>query len=94
MFEVLRHATEDELSSLRAQFDTMLMLVTPLALWRDAADLGQRCRRRGVNAGSLDLLIASTALYHNAELVTFDADFERIADLCELRVKRLVRPED
>jgi predicted nucleic acid-binding protein len=42
--------------------------------------------------GSLDLLIASTALHHDAELVTFDDDFEQIASASSLRVKRLHRP--
>lgn len=92
VFEVLRHASDEELGPLQAQFDTMQLLVTPQALWRDGTDLGRRCRRRGINAGSLDLLVAATALYHNAELVTFDADFERIASVCALRVTRLVRP--
>lgn len=38
------------------------------------------------------LLVASTALHHNAELMSFDADFEQIADVCALRVNRLRRP--
>lgn len=91
-FEVLRHATEAELPQLHAQFQTIPMLSTPMTLWNDATELGQRCRRRGINVGSLDLLIASTALHHNAELVTFDADFEQIASASSLRVKRLHRP--
>jgi predicted nucleic acid-binding protein len=92
MFEVIRHASDEELGPLQAQFDTMSMLVTPPTLWRDGADLGQRCRRRGITAGSLDLLVAGTALYHDAELVTFDSDFEQIATVCNLRLTRLVRP--
>ena len=92
VFEVLRHASDEELLPLQAQFDTMSMLATPPTLWQDAADLGRRCRQRGINAGSLDLLVASTALYHDAELVTFDSDFERIARVCGLRVTRLQRP--
>jgi predicted nucleic acid-binding protein len=91
-FEVLRHATDDELSHLQAQFETMLVLATPPTLWSEAADLGRRCRRRGINAGSLDLLIAGIALHHDTELVTFDADFERIAEIANIRVKRLHRP--
>jgi predicted nucleic acid-binding protein len=92
MFEVLRHATDDEAEQLQAQFSTMVTLPTPPTLWRDAAVLGQSCRRRGFTAGSLDLLVASTAIYHDAELVTFDTDFERIAEVTNLRVKRLQWP--
>ncbi|HEV7241695.1 MAG TPA: PIN domain nuclease [Thermoanaerobaculia bacterium] len=91
-FEVLRHAADDEVRQINAQFQTMPMLSTPATLWSDAAELGQHCRRRGISVGSLDLLIASTALHHDAELVTFDADFEQIASTSSLRVKRLHRP--
>jgi predicted nucleic acid-binding protein len=41
---------------------------------------------------SLDLLVAAVALHHNAELVSFDTDFEAIAAVSELRLKRLDRP--
>lgn len=92
VFEVLRHATDEELTRLQTQFATMHMLATPPTLWRDATDLGRRCRLRGISVGSLDLLVASTALHHDAELVTFDADFEQIANVCALRVNRLRRP--
>jgi predicted nucleic acid-binding protein len=92
VFEVLRHATDEELTRLQTQFATMHMLATPQTLWRDATDLGRRCRLRGISVGSLDLLVAGTALHHDAQLVTFDADFEQIADVCALRVNRLRRP--
>ena len=68
------------------------MLPTPAALWSKAAELGQACRKGGVNAGSLDLLIATVAIHHDAELVTFDADFQIIANVSALRVKFLRRP--
>jgi predicted nucleic acid-binding protein len=91
-FEVLRYATERELNQLQSQFQTLPMLATPVDLWSEAATLGQRCRREGITAGSLDLLIACVALHHGAELVTFDADFEQIASISPLRVVRLQRP--
>src|SRR4051794_29207230 len=65
-FEVLRYANEAETRQLRAMFRTLPMLLTPPTLWTDAAALGQRCRLHGITAGSLDLLIASVALYHDA----------------------------
>jgi predicted nucleic acid-binding protein len=70
------------------------MLATPVNLWSEAEILGQRCRRHGITAGSLDLLIASVAQYHDAELVTFDADFEQIATVSTLRVTLLRRPAE
>lgn len=93
VFEILRHANDEETRQLREQFQTLPMLSTPDDLWTEAAALGQRCRRRGATVGSLDLLIASVALHHDATLVTFDADFEQIAAVSTLRVTRLQRPE-
>jgi predicted nucleic acid-binding protein len=91
-YEVMRHATDAEIPALEAQFKTMPLLPTPDDLWTNAAKLGQSCRRKGVNAGSLDLLIVSVAIHHDAELVTFDGDFQRIAGACKVRVKLLQRP--
>ena len=92
-YEVLRHATEEEARSLRLQFDTLPLMNTPDDLWTSAAKLGQTCRRKGVTAGSLDLLIVTVALHHDAELVTFDADFQAITKVCGLQLKLLRRPK-
>lgn len=92
VFEVLRHASEEEVKFVQAQFQTLPLLATPDNLWTDAARLGQRCRRKGISAGSLDLLIAAVALAHDAELVTFDQDFQGIAEACNLRFRLLQRP--
>ena|SRR5205085_9264642 len=92
VFEVLRHATPAENKQLTQQFQTFPMLATPADLWTQAADLGQACRRRSVTASSLDLLIATVALHHGAEVVTFDDDFQKIAGVANLRVKLLTKP--
>lgn len=91
-FEILRHATSAESRQLSQQFATLPVLPTPPSLWTLAADLGQACRRKNVTVGSLDLLIATIALHHDAEVVTFDGDYERIAGVSGLRVKLLRRP--
>lgn len=92
IFEILRHATPTEYNQLSQQFQTLLLLATPPDLWNRAAELGRICRQSNFIAGSLDLLIAAIALHHNAELVTFDADFQKIAAASALRIKLLVRP--
>lgn len=92
MYEVLRHATDHEIPIIEAQFQTMPLIATPDDLWTDAARLGQDCRRKGITAGSLDLLIVAVAIHHNAELITFDRDFEAIAKACPLRLKLVQRP--
>ena len=40
---------------------------------------------------SLDLLIAAVAVHHTAKLVSFDAIFEAIASVSDLRLNRLNR---
>ena len=91
-FEVLRAARPEEARLLDAQFDTLPMLPTPADLWQQAINLGQACRQIGRTVLSPDLLIAAVALHHNAELVSFDADFETIASVSALRLNRLTRP--
>ena len=91
-FEILRHATPAENSQLTQQFQTLPMLATPADLWARAADLGRACRQAGIAVGSVDLLIAVIAIEHDAEVVTFDPDFQKIAGVSALQVKLLVRP--
>lgn len=91
-YEVLRHATDEEIPVVQAQFQTMPLIPTPSDLWSSAAKLGQSCRRKGISAGSLDLLIVTVAIHHEAELVTFDRDFQGIAEACDFRLKLLQRP--
>jgi predicted nucleic acid-binding protein len=91
-FEILRHATVAEARQLTQQFQTLPMLATPPLLWTQAADLGQRCRRKNITVSLLDLLIAAIALHHGAEVVTFDGDFQKLAGISNLRVKLLPQP--
>jgi len=92
LFEVLRSARPEEARRLEAQFATVPTLPTPADLWQRAIGLGQACRQIGRTVLSLDLLVAAVALHHNAVLVSFDADFEAIASVSELRLQRLNRP--
>ena len=51
-----------------------------------AAELRNRCRRAGVQAGTIDALLAQLCLRHDLLLLTADADFRHIARHCPLRV--------
>lgn len=51
-----------------------------------AAALRNRCRRRGIQAGTIDALLAQLCLRHDLTLLTTDADFRHIAKLSPLRV--------
>ena len=91
-YEVLRHANDAEAWLLTQQFETLPLLATPAEVWSRGVQLGRACRRNGITIGSLDLLIAVVALHHGAVIITFDEDFEQIASVSPLQVKRLVRP--
>jgi predicted nucleic acid-binding protein len=92
VFEVLRNATDSEAVQLTQHFQSLPLLASPNNLWSSGVELGRACRSTGFNAGSIDLLIATIAIHHDAELVTFDVDFQKIADVSDLRIKLLQRP--
>ncbi|MBM5797152.1 MAG: PIN domain nuclease [Cyanobacteria bacterium M_surface_7_m2_040] len=91
MFELLRFARPVEAQQLQAQFATLPLLSSPPELWSEAASLGRACRRVGVTALSLDLLIATIALHHQATLVSFDRDFAAMAQVSALKLRQLER---
>lgn len=55
------------------------VLEAPDDLWVEAGDLGFFLARRGVTVKTLDLLIASYALAHDAPLLSSDSDFKSMA---------------
>ena len=52
----------------------------------DAAELRNRCRRAGVQLGTIDALLAQLCVRHKLTLLTTDNDFVRAASHCPLRV--------
>ena len=52
----------------------------------DAAELRNRCRRAGVQVGTIDALLAQLCIRHKLTLLTTDNDFVRAASHCSLRV--------
>jgi predicted nucleic acid-binding protein len=53
-----------------------------------AAEIRNRCRKRGAQAGTIDALIAQLCLRHELVLLTTDADFTHIARYTALRLWR------
>ena len=51
-----------------------------------AAELGNRCRRAGVQLNTIDALIAQLCIQHDLTLLTTDNDFRFAAKHCPLRV--------
>ena len=91
-FELLRNATKAEAKMLERYFAEFPMLADPEDLWERATNLSQACRSNGNTAGAMDVLIATVAIYHDSELVTYDTDFLRVAEVSPLRVIKLDRP--
>jgi len=50
----------------------------------EAARIKNKCRNKGVQAGSIDFLIAATAINRNYPLLTADKDFLYISKHCEI----------
>lgn len=51
-----------------------------------AAALRNECRKRGVQSGTIDALIAQLCIRHELTLLTTDADFSHMAKCCVLRI--------
>ena len=57
----------------------------------DASDLRNRCRRAGLQIGTIDAVIAQLCMRHQLKLLTTDNDFVLAARHCTLRVWKAVR---
>jgi predicted nucleic acid-binding protein len=75
------------------QFDLLLDYLAPFPLidftrsdFIQAARLKNKCRSKGVSAGTIDFLIASVCVNRSYPLLTSDRDFEHIARHCELQL--------
>lgn len=45
----------------------------------DAAELRNHCRRRGIQIGTIDALLAQLCIRHGLTMLTADEDFQRVA---------------
>ena len=52
----------------------------------EAAELRNDCRRKGMQVGTVDALLAQLCLRHELALLTTDRDFRHIAGLFPLRI--------
>ena len=51
-----------------------------------AAELRSLCRKRGVQVGTIDVLLAQLCVRHELTLLTVDGDFRLMANHCPLRL--------
>jgi predicted nucleic acid-binding protein len=52
----------------------------------EAATLRNRCRRKGIQIGTIDALLATLCIRHGLAILTTDRDFEQIAEVAPLTV--------
>lgn len=70
------------------RFSALPLLVSNREDHVHAAELRNSCRRRGVQVGTIDALLAQLCIRHELTMLATDADFERIARLHPLDVWR------
>jgi len=53
-----------------------------------AADLRNRCRRAGIQIGTIDALLAQLCIRHDLTMLSTDSDFDRVASHSTLKLWR------
>ena len=66
--------------SIVERFAALPMLVPETDDYVKAASLRNQCRRKGVQVGTIDALIAQLAIRYELQLLTADKDFELMAE--------------
>jgi len=68
------------------RFSALPLLVPDRQDHVDAAELRNRCRRRGVQIGTIDALLAQLCIRHDLTMVTTDKDFQNLAHHTALKL--------
>jgi predicted nucleic acid-binding protein len=68
------------------QFSAVPLLVPDRDDHIRGAELRNRCRRAGIQTGTIDALLAELCIRHELTMLTSDNDFTHIADHCALKV--------
>ena len=75
-----------ERDQILARFGALPLLSPDLEDHIEAAALRNLCRRHGVQAGTIDALLAQLCIRHGLTLLTTDRDFARIAEHSSLQL--------
>jgi len=70
------------------RFSALPLLAPSRADHIEAAGLRNACRRRGIQVGTIDALLAQLCIHHELTLLTTDADFAHMARHCPLALWR------
>ena len=68
------------------RFASIPMLVPETSDYIKAAELRNRCRQKGIQAGTIDSLIAQLSLRFDLSLLTTDKDFSHMAKVVKLKI--------
>jgi predicted nucleic acid-binding protein len=68
------------------RFTALPLLVPDRSDHVEAADLRNACRRRGIQVGTIDALLAQLCRRHDLIMLTTDRDFELMASHLDLRL--------
>jgi predicted nucleic acid-binding protein len=67
------------------RFGALALLVPDRRDHVDAAELRNRCRRGGVQIGTIDALLAQLCIRHDLTMLATDRDFQNMAGHCPLK---------
>jgi len=73
-------------SQILNRFSAIPLLVPDRDDHIQAADLRNRCRRAGIQIGTLDALLAQLCGRHNLTMLSTDHDFKRVMGHCALKI--------
>jgi predicted nucleic acid-binding protein len=68
------------------RFSALPLLVPDRRDHVEAAELRNKCRRGGIQIGTIDALLAQLCLHHDLTMLTADRDFHDIAGHCALKL--------
>jgi predicted nucleic acid-binding protein len=87
--ELLQGFTRPTSAALIVERFAAIPLITPDRLDHiQAAKLRNRCRTRGVQAATIDCLLAQLCIANDLVMLSTDQDFQHVATLSELRLWR------
>lgn len=92
LFELLQGTrTGEEFRRLQAHVSGLHPFPLTESDWLKAAQWAQRLRSRGIQAKTMDFLIAYKAMRHRLVLLHADRDFERIARLMPVKTESCLK---
>ena len=68
------------------RFSALPLLVPDRRDHVEAAELRNACRRRGIQIGTIDALLAQLCIRHDLTMLTIDRDFRNAAAHCALKL--------